>query len=99
MAKFLIQAVGFYGLSDPGVLSLYAGFFLYGIGMGGTSDPGGNDLGQLLRTHFLDLRRGLVTTSVFSAGGPLFSASLSTILKAISCPLVSSSACSSLRPF
>ena len=24
-------------LSDPGLVSLYAGFFLYGIGMGGTS--------------------------------------------------------------
>ena len=38
MAKFLIQAVGILlALSDPGVVSLYAGFFLYGIGMGGTA--------------------------------------------------------------
>jgi MFS family permease len=38
MAKFLIQAAGIsLALSIPGLLSLYAGFFLYGIGMGATS--------------------------------------------------------------
>ncbi|HSE91395.1 MAG TPA: MFS transporter, partial [Candidatus Binatia bacterium] len=38
MAKFLIQAAGILlALSTPGILALYAGFFLYGIGMGGTS--------------------------------------------------------------
>ena len=36
MAKFLIQAAGILlALSTPGILPLYAGFFLYGIGMGG----------------------------------------------------------------
>lgn len=75
MAKFLIQAVGILlALSDPGVLSLYAGFFLYGIGMGGTSI-----LAELIWANYfgrISLGRirgmGSLITSAFSAGGPPF---------------------------
>ena len=75
MAKFLIQAVGIlWALSDPGVLSLYAGFFLYGIGMGGTSI-----LAEMIWANYfgrisLGTIRGMgsLLTSVFSAGGPPF---------------------------
>jgi MFS family permease len=75
MAKFLIQAVGIlWAMSDPGVLSLYAGFFLYGIGMGGTSI-----LAEMIWANYfgrisLGTIRGMgsLLTSVFSAGGPPF---------------------------
>lgn len=75
MAKFLIQAVGIsWALSDPGIFSLYAGFFLYGIGMGGTSI-----LAEMIwATYFgrvsLGKIRGMgsLVTSAFSAGGPPF---------------------------
>ena len=75
MAKFLIQAVGIlWALSDPGVFSLYAGFFLYGIGMGGTSI-----LAEMIWANYfgrisLGTVRGMgsLLTSVFSAGGPPF---------------------------
>ena len=75
MAKFLIQAVGIlWALSHPGVLSLYAGFFLYGIGMGGTSI-----LAEMIWANYfgrisLGKIRGVgsLLTSVFSAGGPPF---------------------------
>lgn len=102
MAKFLIQAVGIsWALSDPGLLSLYAGFFLYGIGMGGTSI-----LAEMIWANYfgrisLGTIRGMgsLLTSVFSAGGPPFSASFSTTPKATSCLSVSSSACSARRLF
>ena len=75
MAKFLIQAVGIlWALSDPGVVSLYSGFFLYGIGMGGTSI-----LAEMIWANYfgrisLGTIRGMgsLLTSVFSAGGPPF---------------------------
>ena len=75
MAKFLIQAVGILlALSDPGVVALYAGFFLYGIGMGGTSI-----LAEMIWANYfgrisLGTVRGMgsLLTSLFSAGGPPF---------------------------
>jgi MFS transporter, OFA family, oxalate/formate antiporter len=75
MAKFLIQAFGILlALSDPGVVSLYAGFFLYGIGMGGTSI-----LAEMIWANYfgrISLGRirgmGSLITSAFSAGGPPF---------------------------
>ena len=75
MAKFVIQAVGILlALSDPGLISLYAGFFLYGIGMGGTSI-----LAEMIWANYfgrisLGKIRGMgsLITSAFSAGGPPF---------------------------
>jgi MFS transporter, OFA family, oxalate/formate antiporter len=75
MAKFLVQALGILlALSDPGLLSLYAGFFLYGIGMGGTAI-----LAELIWANYfgrisLGKIRGVgsLLTSIFSAGGPPF---------------------------
>ena len=75
MAKFVIQAAGIsWALSDPGLVSLYAGFFLYGIGMGGTSI-----LAELIWANYfgrvsLGKIRGLgsLVTHGFSAGGPPF---------------------------
>lgn len=75
MAKFLIQAAGLlWALSDPGILSLYGGFFLYGIGMGGTSI-----LSEMIWANYfgrisLGKIRGLgsLMTHVFGAGGPPF---------------------------
>src|SRR5688572_3573499 len=75
MAKFLIQAFGILlALSDPGVVSLYVGFFLYGIGMGGTSI-----LAEMIWANYfgrISLGRirgmGSLITSAFSAGGPPF---------------------------
>ena len=75
MAKFLIQAGGILlALSDPGLVSLYAGFFLYGIGMGGTAI-----LAEMIwanyfgRTSLGKIRgMGSLMTSAFSAGGPPF---------------------------
>lgn len=75
MAKFLIQAAGiFLALSSPGLLSLYAGFFLYGIGMGGTSI-----LVEMIWANYfgrisLGKIRGMgsLFTHAFSAAGPPF---------------------------
>ena len=75
MAKFLIQAAGiFLALSTPGLLSLYTGFFLYGIGMGGTSI-----LAEMIWANYfgrisLGKIRGMgsLLTHTFSAGGPPF---------------------------
>ncbi|MGH8545119.1 MAG: MFS transporter [Gammaproteobacteria bacterium] len=75
MAKFLIQAAGILlALADPGVLSLYAGFFLYGIGMGGTSI-----LSEMIWANYfgrisLGKIRGMSSflTHAFAAGGPPF---------------------------
>jgi MFS family permease len=75
MAKFLIQAAGILlALSSPGLLPLYAGFFLYGIGMGGTSI-----LAEMIWANYfgrvsLGKIRGLgsLLTHAFSAGGPPF---------------------------
>jgi OFA family oxalate/formate antiporter-like MFS transporter len=75
MAKFLIQAVGILlALSSPGLPSLYAGFFLYGIGMGATSI-----LAEMIWANYfgrvsLGKIRGLgsLLTHAFSAGGAPF---------------------------
>jgi MFS transporter, OFA family, oxalate/formate antiporter len=75
MAKFLIQAAGILlALSSPGLLPLYAGFFLYGIGMGGTSI-----LAEMIWANYfgrvsLGKIRGMgsLLTHGFSAGGPPF---------------------------
>jgi cyanate permease len=75
MAKFLIQAAGIsLALSTPGILSLYSGFFLYGIGMGGTSI-----LAEMIWANYfgrisLGKIRGMgsLLTHAFSAGGPPF---------------------------
>ena len=75
MAKFLIQAAGIsLALSIPGLLSLYAGFFLYGIGMGATSI-----LSEMIWANYfgrisLGKIRGMgaLLTHAFSAGGPPF---------------------------
>ncbi len=75
MAKFLFQAAGlFLALSHPGLLSLYAGFFLYGIGMGGTSI-----LSEMIWANYfgrisLGKIRGMgsLLTHSLGAAGPLF---------------------------
>lgn len=75
MAKFLIQAAGIsLALSIPGLLSLYTGFFLYGIGMGATSI-----LSEMIWANYfgrisLGKIRGMgaLLTHAFSAGGPPF---------------------------
>jgi MFS family permease len=75
MAKFLIQAAGIsWALSDPGLVSLYGGFFLYGIGMGGTSI-----LVEMIWANYfgrisLGKIRGMgsLVTHGFSAGGAPF---------------------------
>ena len=75
MAKFLIQAAGIsLALSMPGLLSLYAGFFLYGIGMGATSILSemiwANYFGRISLGKIRGM--GLLLTHAFSAGGPPF---------------------------
>ena len=75
MAKFLIQAAGLlWALFAPGLLSLYAGFFLYGVGMGGTSI-----LSEMIWANYfgrisLGRIRGLgsLLTHAFAAAGPPF---------------------------
>ena len=75
MAKFLVQAVGILlALANPGLASLYAGFFLYGIGMGGTAI-----LAEMIWANYfgrisLGKIRGMgsLITSTFSACGPPF---------------------------
>lgn len=75
MAKFLVQAVGvLLALASPDLLSLYAGFFLYGIGMGGTAI-----LAEMIWANYfgrisLGKIRGMgsLVTSTFSACGPPF---------------------------
>jgi MFS family permease len=75
MAKFLIQGGGLLlALSAPGLVSLYGGFFLYGIGMGGTSI-----LSEMIwATYFGRISLGKVRgigslfTSGFAAVGPPF---------------------------
>jgi MFS family permease len=75
MAKFLIQAAGILlALSTPGLLSLYAGFFLYGIGMGGTSILAEMIWADYFGRISLGKIRGMgsLLTHAFSAGGPPF---------------------------
>jgi cyanate permease len=75
MAKFLIQAGGILlALSDPSLVSLYTGFFLYGIGMGGTSILAEMIWANYFGRSSLGRIRGMgsLITSAFSAGGPPF---------------------------
>jgi MFS family permease len=75
MAKFMVQGVGILlALSDPGLLSLYAGFLLYGIGMGGTAILAEMIWADYFGRASLGKVRGMgsLLTSVFSAGGPPF---------------------------
>ncbi|OGQ81345.1 MAG: hypothetical protein A3F90_03520 [Deltaproteobacteria bacterium RIFCSPLOWO2_12_FULL_60_19] len=75
MVKFLIQTAGLsWAFFAPGVVSLYAGFFLYGIGMGGTSI-----LSEMIWANYfgrvsLGKIRGMgaLLTHAFAAGGPPF---------------------------
>jgi MFS family permease len=71
----LIQAAGILlALSDPGLMSLYAGFLLYGIGMGGTAILAEMIWASYFGRASLGKIRGMgsLLTSVFSAGGPPF---------------------------
>jgi len=75
MAKFLIQAAGIsWALSDPGLVSLYGGFFLYGIGMGGTSILAEMIWASYFGRISLGTIRGMgsLVTHAFSAGGAPF---------------------------
>ncbi len=75
MAKFLIQAAGVLcALSSPGVVSLYTGFFLYGIGMGGTSILAEMIWASYFGRVSLGKIRGMgsLLTHAFSAFGPPF---------------------------
>jgi MFS family permease len=75
MAKFLIQATGILlALSDPGLVSLYAGFFLYGIGMGATSILAEMIWASYFGRISLGKIRGMgsLVTHAFSAGGAPF---------------------------
>jgi MFS family permease len=75
MVKFLIQTAGLsWAFFSPGVVSLYAGFFLYGIGMGGTSI-----LSEMIWANYfgrvsLGKIRGMgaLLTHAFAAAGPPF---------------------------
>jgi MFS family permease len=75
MAKFIFQGGGLLlALSGTGLLSLYGGFFLYGIGMGGTSI-----LSEMIWANYfgrisLGKIRGMgsMLTSAFAASGPPF---------------------------
>ena len=75
MAKFLVQAIGvLLALSNPALVTLYSGFFLYGIGMGGTAI-----LAEMIWANYfgrvsLGKIRGMgsLITSTFSACGPPF---------------------------
>ncbi len=75
MAKFLVQAVGILlALSNPELVTLYAGFFLYGIGMGGTAILAEMIWANYFRRVSLGKIRGMgsLITSTFSACGPPF---------------------------
>ena len=75
MAKFLIQAAGIsWALSDPGLVSLYGGFFLYGIGMGASSILAEMIWASYFGRISLGKIRGMgsLVTHGFSAGGPPF---------------------------
>jgi MFS family permease len=75
MAKCAIQGAGLLlALSLPGLVPLYAGFFIYGIGMGGTSILAETIWADCFGRISLGKIRGLgsLVTSVFSAGGPPF---------------------------
>jgi MFS family permease len=75
MVKFLVQAAGIsLALSNAGLPSLYAGFFLYGIGMGGTAILAEMIWADYFGRISLGKIRGMgsLITSTFSACGPPF---------------------------
>jgi MFS family permease len=75
MAKCALQGAGLLlALSLPGLVPLYAGFFVYGIGMGGTAILAETIWADFFGRISLGKIRGMgsLVTSVFSAGGPPF---------------------------
>ena len=75
MAKCAFQGAGLLvALSMPGLLPLYAGFFIYGIGMGGTAVLAETIWADFFGRISLGKIRGMgsLVTSLFSAGGPPF---------------------------
>jgi sugar phosphate permease len=75
MAKCALQGAGLLvALSLPGMVPLYAGFFIYGIGMGGTAVLAETIWADFFGRISLGKIRGMgsLVTSVFSAGGPPF---------------------------
>ncbi len=75
MAKCAFQGAGLLlALSLPGLLPLYAGFFIYGIGMGGTAVLAETIWADFFGRISLGKIRGMgsLVTSIFSAGGPPF---------------------------
>lgn len=75
MAKCALQGAGLLlALSLPGMVPLYAGFFIYGIGMGGTAILAETIWADFFGRISLGKIRGMgsLVTSVFSAGGPPF---------------------------
>jgi MFS family permease len=75
MAKCAFQGAGLLvALSMPGMLPLYAGFFIYGIGMGGTAVLAETIWADFFGRISLGKIRGMgsLVTSLFSAGGPPF---------------------------
>lgn len=75
MAKCAFQGVGLLvALSLPGMGSLYAGFFIYGIGMGGTAVLAETIWADFFGRVSLGKIRGMgsLVTSIFSACGPPF---------------------------
>ena len=75
MAKCGLQGAGLLlALSLPGLVPLYAGFFIYGIGMGGTAILAETIWADFFGRTSLGKIRGMgsLVTSAFSAGGPPF---------------------------
>jgi len=75
MAKCAFQGAGLLlALSMPGLMPLYAGFFIYGIGMGGTAVLAETIWADFFGRISLGKIRGMgsLVTSLFSAGGPPF---------------------------
>ena len=75
MAKCALQGAGLLlALSLPGLVPLYAGFFVYGIGMGGTAILAETIWADFFGRISLGKIRGMgsLVTSLFSAGGPPF---------------------------
>ena len=75
MAKCAFQGAGLLlALSLPGLVPLYAGFFIYGIGMGGTAILAETIWADFFGRISLGKIRGMgsLVTSLFSAGGPPF---------------------------
>jgi MFS family permease len=75
MAKCALQGAGLLlALSLPGMVPLYAGFFIYGIGMGGTAILAETIWADFFGRISLGKIRGMgaLVTSIFSAGGPPF---------------------------